>query len=151
MDFALSDEQQAIQDVFRRLVDEKIAPQAREIDAAAVFPREAFLAVGDLGFFGMRYPEEVGGSGNDVVSYCLAVEELARGSLSVAAVCTMQSLMGTYFLFRCGDRSIHDEYFRPALAGERIGTEMSERAFERARKAGSSLSSKRRAREPLGS
>jgi butyryl-CoA dehydrogenase len=122
MDFALSDEQQAIQDLFRRLVDEKIAPQAREIDAAAVFPREAFRAVGDRGFFGMRYPEEVGGSGNDVVSYCLAVEELARGSLSVAAVCTMQSLMGTYFLYRCGDQGIHEEFFRPALTGEKIGT-----------------------------
>ena len=39
--------------------------------------------MGELGFFGMRYPEDVGGSGADVLSYCLAVEELARGSLSV--------------------------------------------------------------------
>ena len=42
----------------------------------------------------MRYPEP-DGSGADVVSYVLAVEELAWGSLSVAAACTMQSLMGT--------------------------------------------------------
>ena len=66
----------------------------------------AFEAVGDLGFFGMRYPEEAGGTGHDVVTYCLAVEELARGSLSVAAACTMQSLMGTYFLYRSGDEEI---------------------------------------------
>jgi butyryl-CoA dehydrogenase len=122
MDFALTEDQRAIRDAFRRLVDEKIVPRAREIDAAAEFPREAFRAVGDLGFFGMRYPEEVGGTGRDVVTYCLAVEELARGSLSVAAACTMQSLMGTYFLYRCGDERIRDEFLRPALAGERVGT-----------------------------
>jgi butyryl-CoA dehydrogenase len=122
MDFALSDEQQAIQELFRRLVDEKIAPQAAAIDAAGEFPRLAFNAVADLGFFGMRYPEAVGGTGNDVVSYCLAAEELARGSLSVAAACTMQSLMGTYFLYRSGDEQIMEELFKPALAGDKVGT-----------------------------
>jgi len=122
MDFSLTEEQQAVREAFRRLVDDKIVPRAGEIDRAAVFPREEFRAVGDLGFFGMRYPEEVGGSGQDVISYCLAVEELARGSLSVAAACTMQSLMGTYFLYRAGDEGIRDEFLRPALAGERVGT-----------------------------
>ncbi len=122
MDFSLTEEQRAIRDTFRRLVDDKIAPRAREIDRAAVFPQDEFRAVGELGFFGMRYPEEVGGSGQDVLSYCLAVEELARGSLSVAAACTMQSLMGTYFLYRSGDEGIRDEFLRPALAGERVGT-----------------------------
>ncbi len=122
MEFALTEEQGAIRETFRRLVEEKIVPRAREIDAAAEFPREAFRAVGDLGFFRMRYPEEVGGTGHDVVTYCLAVEELARGSLSVAAACTMQSLMGTYFLYRSGDEGIREEFFRPALAGDRVGT-----------------------------
>lgn len=122
MDFALTDEQRAVRDSFARLVDETIAPRAREIDEAGEFPREAFRAVGDLGFFGMRYPEEVGGSGLDMLTYCLVVEELARGSLSVAAACTMQSLMGTWFLYRSGDAGIRDEFLRPALAGERVGT-----------------------------
>jgi butyryl-CoA dehydrogenase len=122
IDFALTDEQTAIRDAFRRLVDERILPSAQEIDAAAEFPRAAFRAVGDLGFFGMRYPAAVGGTGQDMSTYCLAVEELARGSLSVAAACTMQSLMGTYFLYRSGDETIRDEFLRPALAGERVGT-----------------------------
>ncbi len=122
MDFSLTEEQHAIREAFRRLVDDKIAPRACEIDRAAVFPQDEFRAVGELGFFGMSYPEEVGGSGQDVLSYCLAVEELARGSLSVAAACTMQSLMGTYFLYRSGDEKIRDEFLRPALAGDRVGT-----------------------------
>jgi butyryl-CoA dehydrogenase len=122
MDFELSEEQRAIRDAFRRLVDERIAPRAGEIDAAACFPRAEFQAVGDLGFFGMRYPEEVGGTAQDVVTYCLAVEELARGSLSVAAACTMQSLMGTWFLHRSGDEDLRRDYLEPALRGERVGT-----------------------------
>jgi butyryl-CoA dehydrogenase len=122
MDFTLTEEQRNVQETFRRLTDERILPRAQAIDEAGEFPRDEFRAVGDLGFFGMRYPEEVGGTEQDVVTYCLAVEELARGSLSVAAACTMQSLMGTYFLYRSGDASIHDEFLRPALAGERIGT-----------------------------
>ena len=85
MDYLTHEEQHAIRETFRKLVDERIVPRAGEIDRAAVFPKDEFRAVGELGFFGMRYPEEVGGSGQDVVSYCLAVEELARGSLSVAA------------------------------------------------------------------
>ena len=67
MDFALTEEQQAIRETFRRLVDEKIIPRAGQIDAAAEFPREEFRAVGDLGFFGMRYPEEVGGNFDAVI------------------------------------------------------------------------------------
>jgi len=122
MDFELSEEQRSIRNAFRRLVDEKITPEAAAIDAAGEFPREAFHAVGGLGFFGMRYPEEVGGTGHDVLTYCLVVEELARGSLSVAAACTMQSLMGTYFLYRSGNPTLLDEFFRPALAGELVGT-----------------------------
>jgi alkylation response protein AidB-like acyl-CoA dehydrogenase len=122
MDFSLTEEQESIRDAFKRLVDEQIVPKAGEIDAAGEFPREAFEQVGDLGFFRMRYPEEVGGVGLDVISYCLAVEELARGSLSVAAACTMQSLMGTWFLYRSGSEEIHRDYLAPALNGEKIGT-----------------------------
>ncbi|MEN8151412.1 MAG: acyl-CoA dehydrogenase family protein [Planctomycetota bacterium] len=122
MDFALTVEQATIQEAFRRLVDRKITPNASAIDEAAEFPTEAFQAVGAMGFFGMRYPEDVGGVGLDCQTYCLAVEELARGSLSVAAACTMQSLMGTWFLYRSGNEWIRNEYFTPALAGDKIGT-----------------------------
>ena len=50
-----------------------------------MFAQDEFRAVGKLGFFGMRYPEEVGGSGQDVVSYCLAVEEIANSGFEIFA------------------------------------------------------------------
>ena len=122
MNFELTDEQQAIQETFRKFAKEKLKPQAAAIDEKGEFPREAFHEAGRLGFFGMRYPESAGGVGADVVSYCLAAEELAYGSLSVAAACAMQSLMGTYFLHRFATDAQRAELFTPALAGEKVGT-----------------------------
>jgi butyryl-CoA dehydrogenase len=122
MNFALSDEQQAIQETFRKFAKEKLKPNAEAIDEKGEFPAEYFKSVGELGLFGMRYPEKAGGVGGDVVSYCLAAEELAYGSLSVAAACAMQSLMGTYFLHRFGTDEQKKNLFAPALKGEKIGT-----------------------------
>jgi alkylation response protein AidB-like acyl-CoA dehydrogenase len=69
----------------------------------------------------MRYTPEVGGLGLDLISLCLALEEIARGSMSLAACVTMQSLMGTKFLEMLGGPDIHDRLFQPALRGEKIG------------------------------
>ena len=109
MDFELSDIQKTIKQSFRDFADKKVKPQAAAIDEEKSFPLDLFKQAADLGFFGMRYPESAGGSGLDIVSYSLAVIELSRGSLSLAAACTMQSLMATYFLFRFGDKEIREE------------------------------------------
>ncbi|MBT3233744.1 MAG: acyl-CoA dehydrogenase [Calditrichaeota bacterium] len=122
MDFELNEIQLAVQETFKKFVDEKVKPVAAEIDEKKEYPYELFREVGNLGFFGMRYPEEVGGNGMDTISYGLALTELARGSLSLAAACMMQSLMGTYFLYRFGNDEIREDYFRPALLGEKIGS-----------------------------
>lgn len=120
MPFLLTDLQSSIQQTFAGFVDRKVRPAAARIDEEKQFPLELFKEVGEMGFFGMRYPEEAGGNGADVVSYMLAVMELARGSLSLAAACTMQSLMGTWFLYRFGDEEVKG-YFREALQGNKIG------------------------------
>jgi len=122
MNFDLTPEQAAIQETFRRYARERLKPRAAAIDEAGVFPREAFREIGRLGFFGMRYPEAAGGVGADVVAYCLVAEELAYGSCSVAAACSMQSLMGTYFLHRFATEEQKERLFLPALAGEKVGT-----------------------------
>lgn len=121
MNFELNDIQKEIQRTFREFADKRIKPQAAKLDEEKVFPKELFKEAGDLGFFGMRYPEKDGGSGLDIVSYSLAVIEIARGSLSLAAACTMQSLMGTYFLYRFGNEEIRNNYFAEALKGNKIG------------------------------
>lgn len=121
MDFALTEDQRAIQETFARFSDEQIAPRAEALDEAHAFPWELFRMVGDLGFFGMRYPEEAGGLGMDLTSFCLALEEVARGSMSLAGAVAMQSLMGTNFLHMLGNEDIRERLFRPALRGEKVG------------------------------
>jgi butyryl-CoA dehydrogenase len=80
-----------------------------------------FGKLGALGFFGMRYPAAVGGSDLDLVSLCIALEEIARGSMSLAGCATMQSLMGTKFLEMLGGPNIRERLLIPALRGEKIG------------------------------
>jgi benzylmalonyl-CoA dehydrogenase len=121
MDFDLSPEQREIRATFARFSDERIAPHAAAIDAAHVFPREVFDQLAAMGLFGMRYPEEDGGTGLALIEFCIALEEIARGSLSVAACVAMQSLMGTKFLHMLGSDDIRDRLFKPALRGEKIG------------------------------
>jgi len=121
MNFELTDDQKAIRDVFARLCDEKIAPQAAALDEAHAFPKELFGQLADLGFFGIRYPESAGGTGLDLVTFCLALAEVARGSLSLAGAAAMQSLMGTKFLHMLGNEDIIGRLFKPALRGDKIG------------------------------
>ena len=122
MDFELSEEQRLIQETFSRFCDERVKPVAEEIDEAKQYPRELMSELAETGFFGLRYPESVGGSGMDCVSYCLAIGEIARGSLSLAACAAMQSLMGTHFLHALGNDDIHERLLKPALEGEKLGT-----------------------------
>lgn len=121
MDFDLSEQQRAIQATFARFSDERIAPRAAAIDEAHAFPQEIFSELGELGLFGMRYPEADGGSGLGLAEFCIAIEEIARGSMSVAACAAMQSLMGTKFLQMLGNEDIKERLFKPALAGRKIG------------------------------
>jgi butyryl-CoA dehydrogenase len=121
MNFDLTDSQRDVQSLFARFCDERIAPNASAVDEAHAFPQALFRELGDLGFFGMRYPEADGGTGNDLLTFCLALIEVARGSLSLAGCAAMQSLMGTDFLHRLGNADIRERLFAPALEGRRIG------------------------------
>ena len=121
MDFELREEQRAIRESFARFSDERIAPRAAALDEAHAFPRELFGELAQLGLFALRYPEDVGGSDAGLVEFCLALEQVARGSMSLAGCAAMQSLMGTKFLHMLGNQDIRERLFVPALRGEKIG------------------------------
>jgi acyl-CoA dehydrogenase len=121
MDYELNPEQCQVRDVFARFSDQRIAPQAAALDEAHAFPRALFGELAQMGLFGMRYPQDVGGSGMRLTEFCLALEEIARGSMSLAGCAAMQSLMGTKFLHALGSADIIERLFKPALRGEKIG------------------------------
>jgi alkylation response protein AidB-like acyl-CoA dehydrogenase len=118
----LTPEQEEFRKSVARFVDSEVVPVARAVDEAEEFPRALFRRVGALGYLGLRYPETYGGSGADTVTYCLFAEELARGSLSLAAVAAMQSLMGTDFIYRYGSEELRQRYLVPALRGDIVCT-----------------------------
>lgn len=122
MNFELSEEQRLLRDTLSRFCQERIKPRAAAIDEAGQFPRELFSELAELGFFGLRYPESFGGTDADLLSYCLAISEVACGSLSLAALAAMQSLMGTHFLYAFGNKDIHERLLKPAIQGRKIGT-----------------------------
>jgi len=121
MNFDPSPEQRQVRETFARFCDQRIAPQAAALDQAHAFPRELFGELAAIGLFGMRYPEEAGGSGMQLSEFCIALEEIARGSMSLAGCAAMQSLMGTKFLHMLGSADIVERLFKPALRGEKIG------------------------------
>jgi butyryl-CoA dehydrogenase len=121
MNFEPSPEQRQVRAAFARFSDERIAPRAAALDEAHAFPRELFGELAAMGLFGMRYPQELGGSGMQLSEFCFALEEVARGSMSLAGCAAMQSLMGTKFLHMLGNADILERLFKPALRGEKIG------------------------------
>ncbi|MEK7312396.1 MAG: acyl-CoA dehydrogenase family protein, partial [Chloroflexota bacterium] len=100
----------------------EIVPVAAELDERGEFPMKLFRQCGQLGYFGLRYPESVGGLGADFTTFCLMAEEIARGSLALAAAVSMQGLMGTDFVYRFGADDHKMRLLEPALRGEKIGS-----------------------------
>jgi alkylation response protein AidB-like acyl-CoA dehydrogenase len=119
---AFTPEQEEFRRAVARFVDTEVVPQADAIDARGEFPRALFERVGAQGWLGLRYPEAYGGADADMVTYCLFAEELARGSLSLAAAAGMQSLMGTHFVYKHGSDALKARYLTPALRGDLVAT-----------------------------
>lgn len=122
MTLGLTDDHLRFRQSLRDFVDREVAPAARQLDERAEFPWDLFRRCAGNGYLGLRYPESSGGSGADFVTFCVLAEELARGSLSLAAVVAMQGLMGTDFVHRFGTADHRRRLLEPALRGEKIGT-----------------------------
>jgi alkylation response protein AidB-like acyl-CoA dehydrogenase len=121
MDFQLNEEQELFRRSVAEFVDKEVVPVAAKLDEEGRFPTELFKKVGELGYFGVRYPEEYGGAGGDEVMFTLMCEELARGSLSLAASVSMQCLMGTNFIYRFGSEEQKQQLLIPAIRGGKMG------------------------------
>jgi len=119
---AFAREQEEFRKSVARFVDAEVAPAAAALDERGEFPARLFRRIGELGYLGLRYPERYGGGEADMTTYCLFAEELARGSLSVAAAAAMQGLMGTHFIHKYGSERLRERYLVPALRGDIVAT-----------------------------
>jgi short/branched chain acyl-CoA dehydrogenase len=86
-----------------------------------VFPVETVRAMGELGLFGLPFPEEYGGGGADFVTYCIAIEEIARVDASMAITLEAGVSLGASPFFYMGTEEQKQEYLVPMIAGEVLG------------------------------
>ena len=93
MHFDLPDDHRLLQQTVRDFAAQEVAPVAEELDHEKRFPYEIVAKMGELGWMGIPFPEEVGGAGGTTLQYALAVEELTRVDSSVAiTMCAHTSL-----------------------------------------------------------
>jgi alkylation response protein AidB-like acyl-CoA dehydrogenase len=95
VDFKLNEEQRLLKESVARFVDNQVIPLAPEIDEDGAFPEKNFRSMAEMGLFGISIPQEYGGSGVDLLSCQLVMEELARGCASTANTFGAHSILCT--------------------------------------------------------
>jgi alkylation response protein AidB-like acyl-CoA dehydrogenase len=121
MDFELSKEQKMIRDTVREFAEAEIAPIAAELDQQSRFPVEIFEKMGKLGFLGLPIPEEYGGAGADMVSYCLAVEEIGRACGGTGLSYEAHVSLACVPILLYGTEEQKQKYLVPLASGEALG------------------------------
>lgn len=119
MDFALTDAQRMLQEMVREFSEKEIKPRAAEIDRTDEFPWDLWKRMAELGLLSMTLPPEYGGSGMDTVSWAIAQEEMARGSVVVADIQLLGTLMQKMIL-QNGTDAQKQKYLPTLAAGEKI-------------------------------
>jgi len=121
MDFELSDEQEQFRKVVRDFASAEIEPHAEAWDRDHSFPTDVVLAMGELGLFGLPFPEEYGGSAAEFSTLCLAIEELARVDQSMAITLEAGVGLGANPIFQFGTEEQRQQWLPDLVAGRALG------------------------------
>ena len=121
MNLKLTEEQEMIRRMALDFAEREVAPIAAEMDEKGEVPFDNIKKMGELGFLGLTTSEKYGGVGADTVSYCIAIEEIAKACASTAAVVAIQNSLVNYGLERYGTEEQKRKFLVPLARGERIG------------------------------
>lgn len=113
MPYALDDDHRQVQDLVRRVANEKVAQRANQIDQTAEYPQDMFDLLKQLGLFTLPFPEKYGGSGS-MLSACIAVEELGRVCYNTAYLLVVQWI--PFGAILAGGTDEQRQRFLPGLA-----------------------------------
>lgn len=116
-------EHEELRESVRRFVEKEVAPHVSGWEEQREFPRELFERCGELGFLGLKFPEEYGGQGGTHLDDAVWVEELARRGASggVAAGLNAHSSIAMPPVFKFGDEWQRQRWVVPGIRGEKIG------------------------------
>ena len=121
MDFDFTEEQEEFRRAVREFAEEVIAPRAEEMDRLEEFPLDIIKQMGEMGLFGLPFPEEYGGQGADFLTFCLAVEELARVDSSMAITLEAAVGLGANPIHAFGTEEQKQRWLVPMCRGEILG------------------------------
>ena len=117
--FALTEEEQMLQDMVRRLAKEKVAPGAEERDKHGEFPYDMLELMKENGLMGVDFPAEYDGMDAGMIAHCIVVEELAKVDVSVALIPSCQEL-GSLPIILGGNHEQKEKYLKPLSTGEKV-------------------------------
>lgn len=120
MDFNLSEEQQMLRDMVRKIAENEFKPKAAEIDQKEEFPWKNKRILEENGLLGIQVPEEYGGAGAGMVSLAVVVEEVARVCASTSVILTTQAL-ATDPLLIAGNHEQKIKWLKPMAEGSVLG------------------------------
>jgi alkylation response protein AidB-like acyl-CoA dehydrogenase len=118
VNFDLPEELQMFRESAREFARREIAPLVEEAERTERTPRDLFYKAGEAGLLGIRYPEELGGSGAGVLAEAILREELGYVCSGIAAALSVSSHLGTYPIYAFGNDEQRRRYLVPALKGE---------------------------------
>lgn len=120
MDFTLTDEQKMIRQTCRQFAEEEIKPLAQKLDEEEQFSLDLTKRMGELGLFGIYLPEKYGGGGLDILSYIVAIEEIARVDGSHAATLAAHNSLGIGPIYKFGSDEQKEKYLPQLCTGEAL-------------------------------
>ena len=121
MDFEPTEEHRMLRRMVREFAEREIAPRAEEIDKTDEFPWDIFHRMGELGLYGLPFPEKYGGSGAGYTNLVIALEEVARVSGSMAITLDAQTSLCSEPIYLFGNEEQKQKYLAPLIRGEKVG------------------------------
>ena len=116
-----SEEHELLRAQIRRFVDEEIKPRALQWEQDGMVPRDVLRKMGELGFLGIRYAEEYGGSDMDTLATVVLAEELGRSTFSgVAITVLVHTDMASVHLYNCDSIELKRRFMPDVVAGKKI-------------------------------
>ena len=113
---------QEIREMISDFSDEKIAPGAEHLDETQGLPKESIGEIAELEMLGLTIPEEHGGAGLDLLSACLAVEEISRNCGSTGAILATHLFEGTAAILRLADDAGRERWLPDMASGKTLAT-----------------------------
>ena len=121
MDFELTEEQKMIRNEVRNFAQREILPRAEEMEQTGVYPYDIMAKMGALGFMGIPFPEEYGGSGGNWVEMHLCIEEISRADITLGALLDVTTSIVGQELLVFGTEEQKKEFLIPIAQGKKIG------------------------------